>query len=252
MVCHTPALASLETINDFQGQGAPGISNVTLDERDFDTVLLQALLKHWRRRYGGKSVKWADVALFRSLNMAVAASKMPATVDTTLFSLGRSVGLWVSAFEILAHPKTGKSGLQLVYSLIEKAPWHDKRCRKRRYRAFLSSMSAKQKTAPLRSLPCWLYGEIYHARNDFLHGNPIRENRLRVKGSGRSLFQYAPMLYRMALAAFLPLKTDLAVPPVTNTKAYAEYLTKYFALFSEQRDIEQGIRTVRERPKSEI
>lgn len=174
---------------------------------------------------------------------------MPATVDTTLFSLGRIVGLWVSAFEILAHPKMGKSNLPLVYSLIDRAPWHDKSLRGRRYRAYVSAIKEKQKFAPQRSLPCWLYGEIYHARNDFLHGNPININRLRIKISGKSLFQYSPLLYRMALAAFLPLKFTLEAPKPARAKAYAKYLGKYFAHFSEQRDIEQGIRMARQKPK---
>ena len=249
LVCHTPALAGLETIDDFHGQGAPDLANIILEKRDFDTVMLQALIKRWRRRYGQRSASWADVALFRSLNMAVAASKMPATVDTTLFSLGRSVGLWVSAFEILAHPKIGRSNLHLVYSLLDSAPWQGKNLRRKRYRAFVTANRQKQNNAPLRSLPCWLYGEIYHARNDFLHGNPIRINRLRVKVSGRSLFQYAPLLYRMALSAFLPLKLSLTAPPASRAKAYGKYLAKYFAFYYEQRDIEQGITTVREKPK---
>ncbi|HML06566.1 MAG TPA: hypothetical protein VK430_00360 [Xanthobacteraceae bacterium] len=246
IVCDTPALKALELVTDFRGQCDPGLSPVVLDERDFDNVLLKLLLKRWRNHYHRKSRKWADTALFRSLNMAVAASKMPATVDVRLFDLGRTVSLWVSAFEILAHPRIGKSGLHLVYHLLDQAPWHDKRLKQKRYRAYSPS---KKTPAHLRSLPCWLYGEIYQARNDFLHGNPIRQNRLHVKGSGRSLFQYSPMLYRMALAAFLPIAINLKAPPATDTKAYSNYLKRYFEVFSDQRDIEAGIRTVRQKAK---
>ena len=223
LVCSTPAITSLELIDDFHGQGAPGITHVTLEKGDFDEVILRSLIKRWRRRYGGRAPRWADVALFRSLNMAVAASKMPATVDTTLFSLGRSVGLWVSAFEILAHPKIGKSNLPLVYSLLDRAPWHDKALRGRRYRAYMSAIKEKQKFAPQRSLPCWLYGEIYHARNDFLHGNPIKINRLRIKISGKACFNtrryfigwHSPRFYLWSL----PSKhlNQLALKPTQNT-----------------------------------
>jgi hypothetical protein len=181
--------------------------------------------------------------------MAVAASKMPGTVDTTLFSLGRSVGLWVSAFEILAHPKIGRSNSQLVYSLIEKAPWRDKILRRKQYKAFVTANKQQQKKAPLRSLPCWLYGEIYHARNDFLHGNPIRIDRLELKMSGKGLFPYAPLLYRMALSAFFRLNLTLVAPPVTDTRAYGNYVADHMALFDEQREIEQAIRAVRQKPK---
>jgi hypothetical protein len=239
IVCNTPALAGLELVTDFNGQCNPGLSPVDLEKRDFDIVLLKVLLKRWHSHFGRKSKRWTNTALFRSLNMAVAASKMPATVDVRLFDLGRTVSLWVSAFEILAHPRTGTSGLFQVYNLLNNAPWHDTKLTYRKFRAY----KAKQKT----TLPCWLYGELYHARNDFLHGNPIRQNRLHVRGSKRSLFQYSPMLYRMALAAFLTVRTNLKAPATTNTKAYSDYVTRYFEVFSEQRDIESGIRTVRQK-----
>jgi hypothetical protein len=179
--------------------------------------------------------------------MAVAAAKMPATVDVTLYSLGRSVGLWVSALEILAHPRIGKSNTQLVYTLLEKAPWRDKRLWEKRYRAFVTANKQQQKKAPLRNLPCWLYGNIYHARNDFLHGNPIRPDRLQVKPSGKSLFPYAPLLYRMALSAFLELDHKLAPPSSEDAKAIGKYIAKRMEFFDEQREIERGLRTVREK-----
>jgi hypothetical protein len=247
IVCNTPALVGLELVTDFNGQCNPGLSPVILEKRDFDIVLLKALLKRWHTHYQRKSKRWANIVLFRSLNMAVAASKMPATVDVTLFDLGRTVSLWISAFEILAHPRAGTSGLFQVYNLLNKVPWHDKKLAHRKYRAYVSPNKAKQKVAPLRTMACWLYGELYHARNDFLHGNPIRKNRLHVKGSKRSLFQYSPMLYRMALAAFLPIRTNLKAPAPINTKAYSAYVTRYFELFSVQRDIERGIRTVKQK-----
>ena len=171
IVCSTPALSDLELVTDFNGQCDPGLSPVVLEQSDFDSVLLKVLVSRWRSHYGHKSRRWANTALFRSLNMAVAASKMPATVDVTLFDLGRTVSLWVSAFEILAHPRIGTSGLFLVYDLLNEAPWHDKKLTLRKYRAYISANKTRQKTAPFRNLPCWLYGELHHARNDFLHGS---------------------------------------------------------------------------------
>ena len=166
IVCSTPALSDLEMVTDFSGQCDPGLSPVILEKRDFDNVLLKVLLKRWHSHYGRKSRQWANTALFRSLNMAVAASKMPATVDVRLFDLGRTVSLWVSAFEILAHPRIGTSGLFQVYNLLNAAPWHHKQLIRRKYRAYISANKARQKTAPFRSLGCWLYGELHHARND--------------------------------------------------------------------------------------
>lgn len=61
-------------------------------------------------------------------------------------------------------------------------------------------------------LPCWMYGELYKARNDFLHGNPITGERLIVRPSQRSLFLYTAPLYRLALTGFLDLRFKRTVP----------------------------------------
>jgi hypothetical protein len=250
LVCSTPAVSGLEVVDDFRGQGAPGLSTIDLGQGDFDTVLLEALITRWRKRYRTRSPTWRDRALFRSLDMAVAAAKMPApSVDVTQFSLGRSVGLWVSAFEILAHPKIGRSETPLVYALLDKAPWLDKRLRQKRFKPFVSANRQKQKSAPLRSLPCWLYGALYHARNDFLHGNPVRLNRLHLRSSGKSLFQYAPLLYRMALSAFLQINhRQLVPPPATDTEAYGQYIATRIGRFGAQQDIERALLSTREKP----
>jgi hypothetical protein len=103
LVCNTPAQVSLHEVRVFRGQTSPILSPLDFDHKDTDNPLLTALLERWRIRYGTKRPQWSDRALFRSLNMAAAASKMPAGVDLTTFSLGRNIGLWVSAFEILTH-----------------------------------------------------------------------------------------------------------------------------------------------------
>ena len=54
-------------------------------------------------------------------------------------------------------------------------------------------------------LSCWIFGELYKARNDFLHGNTINGERLTVRPSQRSLFLYTGILYRLALTGFLDL-----------------------------------------------
>lgn len=102
--------------------------------------------------------------MFRSLNMANQASQIPAGSDTTFYDVGHAIALWVSAFEILAHPGMGKSGLYRVYGLLEDVAWECSRSRYRRYKAH----KIGKKNSPRRPLACWIYGEIYRARNDFL------------------------------------------------------------------------------------
>src|SRR5258708_6246971 len=115
LVCNTPAQLSLHEVRVFRGQTSPILSALDFNHMDVDNPLLNALLRRWRIRYGTKRPEWSDRALFRSLNMAAAASKMPAGVDLTTFSLGRNIGLWVSAFEILIVPDARKSSLGKEY-----------------------------------------------------------------------------------------------------------------------------------------
>jgi hypothetical protein len=73
-------------------------------------------------------------------------------------------------------------------------------------------------------LPCWIYGELYKARNDFLHGNRITAERLTVRPSNRSLYIYAAPLYRLALTGFLNLRFDRPIPSQDDTAAFAAYI----------------------------
>jgi len=247
LVCTTPALGGFHDPDLFKGQCTPGLSPVVIQARDIDKTLLDALIKRWLSGFG--KTAWPDVALFRSLEMAVAASKMPAGADVTLHSLGRSVALWVSAFEILAHPEAASSDLNEVYKLLEKTPWNSRSQGRRRFKAYVTGKMIQQKISSRKSLACWLYGEIYQARNDFLHGNRVRRNRLNVKKSGKNLFGYAPLLYRMALAAFLPLPGPLKRPAHTDIQAFSDWQRAEFDRSYHQGEIERALRTVRVRSK---
>jgi hypothetical protein len=93
-------------------------------------------------------------------------------------------------------------------------------------------------------LPCWVYGELYKARNDFLHGNPIDGERLTVKPSQRSLFLYAAALYRLALTGFLDLRFKAPIPSSDDTKAFAAYISDKMDYRSYQGNIEAGLSTI--------
>ena len=203
--------------------------------------LLAELLKRWHRRYVGRNPQWSDRALFRSLNMANQASQIPAGSDATYHDIGRSIALWVSAFEILAHPGRGWSGLRPVYDLLEKVTWEFSRSRHRRYKAYEGGKKNRRR----RSLACWMYGEIYSARNDFLHGNPVSQKRLIVKSSNRSLFQYAAPLYRLALTGFLPLAWCKPIPPLGDETELGKYVDEQRHFTAYQKTIEKALHTAR-------
>lgn len=242
----TPAMLGTADVHEFHGQSLPGVSVRSLGQSDIDTPLLDALLACWKRRYTFSRPEWKDIALFRSLNMANQASRIPAGSEMTLYDAGRSVAIWVSAFEILAHPGTGRSKLTTVYDLLDRAAWRHQGCRTRRFKAY----ERGKKFTSRRRLGCRLYGELYQVRNDFLHGNPVQGENLIVKGTEHSLFQYAASLYRMALASLLALEFNDPVPPLDDTDAFGRYSARRGNFSHYQDAIEDSLLTARRKSTS--
>jgi len=105
IVCDTPAMLGIHGLSSFKGQSSPELSQQSLTRHECDRPLLDALQRRWVAAWSGGEKAWSDIALFRSLNMAYWASAMPAGSEAaTFYDVGRSIALWVSAFEILSHP----------------------------------------------------------------------------------------------------------------------------------------------------
>jgi hypothetical protein len=243
MVAWTPAIGGLQDVTKFRGQSSPVIFAMNLRQASIDAPLLQELLQRWRGRYMDRRPSWNDVALFRSLNMAHQASLLPAASDTTFYDIGRSIALWVSAFEILVHPgRNGQANLRKVLDLVESVRWIRQPAGYRRY------STGGKKFRARRTLASWIYGELNTARNDFVHGNPVARNALVLKGSKRNLFEYAGPLYRLALTAFLPLSFTKLRPPKQHAHQVAEYIDEQIGFFSCQKAVEEGILTARQKP----
>jgi hypothetical protein len=197
LVANTPALHGVEETEKFHGQSSPGLAIAELN--DLDKPLYDALISRWSKHHVGKKDEWNNVALFRSLNMAQQAAMLPAGRETTIYDLGRLLGLWVSAFEILAHPGgKGRSDIRTVQALFERGLYT---------RSKLNRQS------------CDIYGKLYKLRNDFIHGNPIEEGELNPGGGRPSIFWIAPCLYRLALTAFL----NMPKPDLSECKDFADY-----------------------------
>jgi len=233
MSSYTPSGISLHVVEEFSGQSSPEISLKSLQTGDVDEPLMLALLKRWRIRYSGKSVTWKDRALFRSLNMANQASQAPGGTDTTYYDVGRSIALWISAFEILAHPPNANANLQVVCELLEKVKWDNASLTARRYKTYEGRNKSTR-----RILACSIYGELYKVRNDFLHGNRVTPSRLRFKRTTNPLGHYAACLYSMALTRAASLDSKRK----TKTSDYLDFLAarKFTA---PQRLIEDAILT---------
>lgn len=199
MMSITPASMALHRVDDFMGQPSPGSPIHMLDNHDLDEVLLAEILAHWDTAYSQARMSQMNTALFRSLNMASAAMRMPATTGATMFDYGRQCALWISAFEILAHFESGRANLGNVFTLLGKKRFHMRELNPKRYR-----VKHQNRTLSV-TLPQKLYERLYRARNDFLHGNPVTMRSLQIRESGRLIGNFAPLLYRFALRNFLNL-----------------------------------------------
>jgi hypothetical protein len=249
LTASTPAFSGMHVVTAFHGQASPDLPVMQIDE--IDTSLLEALLECWKRHYLGSRQRWKDRALFRSLNMAVQAALLPAGVGTTIFDLGRSISLWVSAFEILSHPRVSKAGLFTVYPLLEGVTYCDRKVGSRRYAAYIpGSKKGKNKKQqvkePRRPLPCWIYGKLYEARNDFLHGNRVSVKTLSPTGTKDGLFWLAPSVYRLALTGFLKLLVDRKAPyRFSNVSENDPLLRKKLDAYDQQSMIERALLRIR-------
>jgi hypothetical protein len=236
LIASTPAMTALHLVEEFRGQSAPELPTMHLSE--LDEPLFDALLRRWKRYYLGTRQRWQDRTLFRSLNMANQAAQLPASIDTTLYDLGRMAALWVSAFEILAHPRTANSGLKSVYPLFECISFRNRHVGRRCYTAY---MGWSKKPWPRRSLPCWLYGKLYQARCAFLHGSPVCTSLLSPARSKVGLFWLAPSLYRLALTGFVDLSFKKRIPNLKNPQKLGEYIADEMQFTRYQAIIERAL-----------
>jgi hypothetical protein len=86
-------------IEEFKGQSFPEQSQASIMWNDIDVPLARELLNRWIVRFSGNPVARNDKALFRSLNMANEAGRIPALAASVFYDTGRSLALWVSAYE---------------------------------------------------------------------------------------------------------------------------------------------------------
>jgi hypothetical protein len=241
LVTLTLATHAMDEVTRLVGQSSPAFSPRHLDMNAVDQTLLAALLERWQRSYRAEMPAHDDVALFRSLNMANSAALLPAGPEATMYDIGRSVALWVSAFEILAPAK--HQGYAAIYDLLRKVEYEISELSGDTYQAYGFSQSNR-----LEPLTCWVYGEIYHARNDFLHGNPITPKRLFVEKSDRALSSYTAPLYRLALTGLLDLTWRKPWPPKEDAQAFGKAISDRMDFKHCQVEIERAIATVNRRP----
>ena len=204
----TPGTFGIDDLDDLNAQTAPEVvSRSIVSRRDIDMPILDALTAHWQRVCRSRRKRsHANDRILRSLNMAYHASKLPALQDAGIFDYGRLVALWVSAFEILAHPGSGNVNRWSVYDLLDRAEWRNVRNRGHHF------LLRDRKGFSRRARPCKVYERLYEMRSGFIHGNPVNQMSRLFRTDGIILHKAAAPLYRLALAAALGVRLDKEEP----------------------------------------
>ena len=193
------AANSVDQPAGFCGQIDPELPKMgnTLRARP-DNGLWEQLVARWTKRFVKGRKDWAINKLFRSLAIAYHASSVPRKNSLWFHDFGVNVAHWISAFEILVHPKNGAANLETVVRLLNDASFSESPLRRKRSIRFRGQKLQTNYAGVL-------YKQIYDARNDFLHGNPVTYKKLLYKTpeSEFVINQIAPLIYGVALSTFL-------------------------------------------------
>jgi hypothetical protein len=199
-ISRSPAFSGIDEPAGFRGQTSPLIRNPSALRFDYDTSLFAMLLRGWGKRFIRRQFGWKTSTLFRSLAVAFQACRAPFVNRGTIYDHGTKLALWVSAFETLAHPRPGQgdANLKTVIDLLKLRDWSDPRLNQKRYSVRYRNQSIRCGLIPR------LYGELYKARNRFLHGNKVAPKNLFPFNDSTcpQMIQLAPLIYRAALDTY--------------------------------------------------
>jgi hypothetical protein len=240
----TPAVAAIHEVKQLRAQPSPALGRRELSTVDCDRVLLNAILTHWENHFVNDIETVEDRRLFRSLEMARAASKMPGGSDATLHDSGRAVALWVSAFEILAHD--GHADLGRVLALLSRVDWRSKKMKITDRTVWHKKKSIETNVAG------GVYKVLYDARNRFLHGEPVTHETLRVSPCNKQALHFAAPLFRLALTAYLNLTPSKAVPDSIDSPDYTRSISQRIGFYKPQREAEDAMLMADSEPDASI
>jgi hypothetical protein len=238
---HTASGIKIDEPNDFMGQSSPELSGKIYLSDFFDKKLFSSLLNEWTNHYiRASSNQPSAVSLFRSLDMAYRASSMP---ELTIYDYGAHLALWVSALEILVHPKTGNAGLEEVLNLLGESWFFKKELTSQ---SFSIRVKRKEKYITLLQKT---YHEIYNARNAFLHGNPVKLSDLFPCNDTDCvpLTVCAIFIYKCALMVSLGLFKQVKISDGIGYPEILSIIPEYVQTKSGQKNLEKALINMRKK-----
>jgi hypothetical protein len=231
----TPAMIGTHYVEQLRPQPAPALGRRSLSPSHMDQPLLGAILARWKRCFVDGEDSMEDRRLFRALEMARAASKMPGGSDATDYDGGRAVALWVSAFEILVHDEKW-SGLKEVLTRLGQVQWLSAKLEVQDRQVKISKKETFQTNAAGE-----VYGHLNRVRNDFLHGNPVTAETLKRAKRQQSVLFFASPLFRLALTASLNVRFSETLLDTANDEDLGRHIAKQAAFNRPQRRAEDAI-----------
>lgn len=197
----TPTEEGLHDLAKFHGQPTPVVLHPYHQSVDFDDVLGVPLLALFAGRRVDKALR---ARVLRSLHAAYAACRAPFHHLGGSLDVGMTTSLWVTAFEVLAHPGgPGDVKPEHVRELIKSIPWPDRSLRRR---SRVPVVGAGRRIPDGRAIPpVQIYGRLYAARCAYLHGEPDLDDARRHLSDGRRgrPEAQAAILYRFVLLKVL-------------------------------------------------
>jgi hypothetical protein len=221
-------------VDELRPQSAPALGKRHLTAHYLDRPLFDALVARWEHCFATGDESTDDRRLFRSLDMARAASKIPGGLDASEHDAGRAVALWVSAFEILAHDGT-RSNLRRVLALLGRVEWSRPELKEPDREVNIRDGVVRTNVAG------WIYWKLNKVRSDFLHGNRVDAETLKLQKSEKSVLLFAAPLFRLALTAYLDLRFKIEFPSADDAAVWGELSVKRMRFRGPQRDCEAVI-----------
>lgn len=196
LLVRTFHVAGFNSVRNFLGQTSPQVAHTSLNPAFMDNFLFSALMDFWSRVYVSKRSSANQRRLFRALQMAYHALRVPSGYYTSDLDLGRLGALWVSACEILVHDGK-RASFSHVLKALDEVDYIDVGLTKKRY-----SWSTKKRREKVNAAQK-AYKMMHDARNAFLHGNPIKKSTLSPRVFPRSVYHACPIVFRFLLEAKL-------------------------------------------------